>query len=493
MLLGVLLVFYLVVTLFSLNALPVFSDEAIYIRWAQIAWHEPEKYLFYPMLDGKTPLHVWLIMPLLKLIPDPLLAGRLLSVLIGVCSIIIIGKIMKQLGGKLADVRLAQFFAILLPFWFFHNRMALADALLTFFLILGLYFGFHAYEQKSIKWIGLFAVAVGAALWTKVSALFFIPMFVCIPILVEVVKKKKFTIQLIRAYFSVGLIKLAVGGCIGVLIFLTLKFTPLFPYLFMRSADYTFSIQDLLHGEWKFVLFSATPRLFYWIAWYLSPFVLLLALFSGVRGGVLMMMGLLYAAPLLIFGRVTYSRYFLPMAVPFTLMAVMGYRWLVEHHKKSFAIACVIGAMLWSAVFILPSYFFPLYTPFAREDVIQYVTEWSSGVGIPQVRDFLIQAKKDRPIKVGTEGYFGTLPEGLQIYFDRPVDAQNIVIDGVGQPIRSIPSMLVESAKTQDTYLVVNSHRFLFDDRSQFELLNAYARPYGGPSLLLLRILPEKR
>ena len=53
MLLGVLLIFYFFITLFSLTALPV-SDEAIYIRWAQIAWHEPVKYLF-PMLDGKTP------------------------------------------------------------------------------------------------------------------------------------------------------------------------------------------------------------------------------------------------------------------------------------------------------------------------------------------------------------------------------------------------------------------------------------------------------
>ena len=53
-----------------------------------------------------------------------------------------------------------------------------------------------------------------------------------------------------------------------------------------------------------------------------------------------------------------------------------------------------IGAALWSLAFMIPGYFFPLYTPFAREDVVQYLTEWSSGVGIPQVRDFITSQTK---------------------------------------------------------------------------------------------------
>lgn len=493
MLLGVLLFFYFVITAFSLNALPVFSDEAIYIRWAQIAWHEPAKYLFLPMLDGKTPLHIWLIMPFLKMIHDPLIAGRVVSVLIGAGTVICIGKLMKQLGGKVADVRLTQVLATLLPFWFFHNRMALAESLLTFFFVFGLYAGIRVYEQKSVKWMMLFAFAVGAALWTKVTALFFIPMFAFIPLLIVVVKNKKLNMNIFQAYFSAGTWRVVVSGFVGILLFLSLKFSPLFPFLFTRSADYTFSIQDVLQGEWRFVLFTAVPRLFYWLCWYLSPFVIFLAFYSGRRGVVLFAMGLLYIAPLLIMGRVTYSRYFLPLAVPLTLMTVMGYRQLVENKKKILAVGCVFGAIVWSAVFILPSYFVPLYTPFAREDVAQYVTEWSSGVGIPQVRDILLKEKELKKIHVGTEGYFGTLPNGLQIYFDRPEEAKNIVIDGVGQPIRSIPDVLTESAKFQDTYLVVNSHRFLFTDHARYELIHAYPRPFGGPNLLLLRILPEKR
>jgi hypothetical protein len=131
--------------------------------------------------------------------------------------------------------------------------------------------------------------------------------------------------------------------------------------------------------------------------------------------------------------------------------------------------------------------------PLAMEDRAQYMTEWSSGYGIPQTRDYLRNVMQQHSIVVGTEGYFGTLPDGLSIYFNRPEDAGKISIDGVGQPIYEIPEKLKTSAKTKDTYLVVNSYRFFLDDRSQYEVIGAYERPSNGPKLLLLRILPEKR
>ena len=51
---------------------PIFGDEAIYIRWAQIMRAEPTL-RFIPLSDGKQPLYMWAIIPLLKLISNPLL------------------------------------------------------------------------------------------------------------------------------------------------------------------------------------------------------------------------------------------------------------------------------------------------------------------------------------------------------------------------------------------------------------------------------------
>lgn len=503
--LKILLGLYFLITTISLTALPVFSDEAIYIHWAQVATNEPSKYVFLPMLDGKPPLHVWTLIPMLKVVHDPLLAGRLVSVFVGLINIVLIGMLVRELGGETRDERLAQLAATILPFWFFHNRMALTEVMLVMWFLLGLVVGMRAYanNKKSFFWTVVFSLAVGGSLWTKVSGVFFVPVFMMIPLLVVSVlstkTKKRSLIAMIReAYFHTGVFRLFVGGVIGGLIFLTLRLSPLFPYLFARSADYAFTVRDLLGGEWRFVVFAATPRLMYWLAWYLSPFALILALWSGRRGFVLFLMSLAYALPLLVGGRVVYSRYFLPMAVPLTIMAVFGFRELYAQgkHNKTLALICLGGAVLWSFVFILPSYIRPGLTPFAPQDRVQYLTEWSSGYGIPQVRDYLrkqIGQKTDgQQIEVGTEGYFGTLPDGLSIYFNDPIYADKIKIDGVGQPISSIPDILLKSAKTQNTYLVVNSHRFFLEDKSNYELVGAYDRPYGGPKLLLLRILTKK-
>src|SRR3989338_7826865 len=92
-----LLALFLLTHFLFLTKLPVFSDEAIYIHWAQVATNEPSKYAFLPMLDGKPPLHVWTLIPMLKIVQDPLLAGRLISVFIGLVNIVLIGILIREL------------------------------------------------------------------------------------------------------------------------------------------------------------------------------------------------------------------------------------------------------------------------------------------------------------------------------------------------------------------------------------------------------------
>src|SRR3989304_6028586 len=70
----------LVLRLFKLTYLPIFGDEAIYIRWAQVMRAEPTL-RFLPLSDGKQPLFMWVVIPFLKVISNPLFAGRLVSLL----------------------------------------------------------------------------------------------------------------------------------------------------------------------------------------------------------------------------------------------------------------------------------------------------------------------------------------------------------------------------------------------------------------------------
>src|SRR4030042_2725996 len=87
-LLGVLITASLL-RIINLGSLPIFADEAIYIRWAQVMSAE-STLRFLPLSDGKQPLFMWSVIPFLKIISDPLIAGRLLSAILGLGTIIAI-------------------------------------------------------------------------------------------------------------------------------------------------------------------------------------------------------------------------------------------------------------------------------------------------------------------------------------------------------------------------------------------------------------------
>ena len=55
---GIIIVFFLF-RLINLTILPIFADEAIYIRWSQVMKAEPTL-RFLPLSDGKQPLFVWI-------------------------------------------------------------------------------------------------------------------------------------------------------------------------------------------------------------------------------------------------------------------------------------------------------------------------------------------------------------------------------------------------------------------------------------------------
>src|SRR3989344_4536572 len=75
----VLTLIYFISRFYSILSMPIFTDEAIYIRWAQIA-KQDANWRFISLTDGKQPMFIWLMMISLRFIQDPLLAGRVVSV-----------------------------------------------------------------------------------------------------------------------------------------------------------------------------------------------------------------------------------------------------------------------------------------------------------------------------------------------------------------------------------------------------------------------------
>src|SRR5258708_8375717 len=67
-----------VIRIYHITLLPVFADEAIYIRWSQVMNAEPTL-RFLPLSDGNQPLFLWMLLFAVKRFNDQLFVGRVLS------------------------------------------------------------------------------------------------------------------------------------------------------------------------------------------------------------------------------------------------------------------------------------------------------------------------------------------------------------------------------------------------------------------------------
>ena len=133
----------------NVNLLPVFADEAIYVRWSQVMRAE-ETLRFLPLSDGKQPLFMWITILFFKLFEDPLLAGRFVSIFAGLGTLLGVATASYILFKNKIVTLVASLFYALSPFTFFFDRMALADSLLSMFGIWTFIFGYLSIKKSRL-------------------------------------------------------------------------------------------------------------------------------------------------------------------------------------------------------------------------------------------------------------------------------------------------------------------------------------------------------
>ncbi|MCS7092589.1 MAG: hypothetical protein NZM26_04525, partial [Patescibacteria group bacterium] len=108
----------------NLTVLPVFADEAIYIRWSQIM-RADATLRFLPLSDGKQPLFMWITIPFLKVFDDPLVAGRFISVISGMFTISGAFLLSFLLFRNFSLAIVSALISAIVPYLVFFDRMAL--------------------------------------------------------------------------------------------------------------------------------------------------------------------------------------------------------------------------------------------------------------------------------------------------------------------------------------------------------------------------------
>src|SRR5260370_14072695 len=66
---------YFLLRLPGLLAVPIFCDESVYLRYAQLIARAPVSRAFLSVVDPKPPLHYWLLALVQRATSDPLLAA----------------------------------------------------------------------------------------------------------------------------------------------------------------------------------------------------------------------------------------------------------------------------------------------------------------------------------------------------------------------------------------------------------------------------------
>ena len=471
---GTLLLFVaLFLRLYKLTLIPVFADEAIYIRWSQVMGAEPTL-RFLPLSDGKQPLFMWILMFYVRRLSDPLFAGRILSVLSGLGTTIGIFAVSYILFKNKVVSFVSSLIWVFSPFSFFFDRMALVDSMLAMFSIWTMFFAVLTAKTKRLDMAMITGFLLGGALLTKSPALF---IAILIPTTWIFVKRPKDILKLIPL--------LVVTYLIGYGFYNILRLGPNFNLISSRNADYVLPISHLWTNFRDPFMFHIEETFKDWFV-KMGPWPILILGLLGLaisfkkywKEKLLLLTWFFF--PLLVqseYARVFTVRYILYMLPFFFILSASSF---LATKKVVRAVAVIVLALFLGKSLLFDFYLLtnPAKANLPNSERSGYLEEWTAGDGIKEISEYLRSENIKEPNKkivVGTEGFFGTLPDGLQMYLN---DVPKITVIGAGLDFRTVPQSLKESKEFGNkTYLVVNKSRFEGDaDKLGLKLIAAYSK-----------------
>jgi len=480
---------------YKLTYLPIFGDEAIYIRWAQIMRVEPGL-RFVPLSDGKQPLFMWSVIPFIKIFSDPLFAGRIVSALSGVGTSVGVFVLSYLLFKNRFSACVAAFIYALSPYAVFFDRMALVDSMLTFFGVWTLVFAIITSKKARLDSSMIAGFFLGGALLTKSPGIFFVLLLPTVLILAKWPKslKRRFSKVSVFVFLFSFTYAIAYG------MYNILRLGSEFHMVGIRNKDYVYPLGHIFERPFD-PLMPFLDRAVEWF-WMLGPSVLLVLVLSGIvihfRKNVkeVVLLAAWAFIPLVVsaeYAKVFTARYLLfifPYLVVLASVVFLPIGGLLSKNRKR-----LLGLLF--VIFVIHAFWINYLilvnvdaAPLPRSERSGYLEEWTAGTGIYEVSEKIRERHKlfpDQKIVVGTEGYFGTLPNGLQVYLNDLVD---ITVVGVGLDFSEVPESLLESKRAGNTtYFVVNDSRlFVYAREVGLNLLAAYPkakRPDGSRETLL--------
>lgn len=445
--------FYTISRLVNLTTLPIFTDEAIYIRWAQIA-KQDASWRFISLTDGKQPLLIWGMMVTLKLFTDPLFAGRIVSVVTGFFSMVGIGLLGREIFKSTKIGIWSSVLYVLSPFTLVYDRMALMDSMVAMFSIWSLYLSILLVRLLRLDVALLLGMSLGGAVLTKTSG------FLSIYLLPATLILFPFNKRPLKKVWLWGGLALA-GITLSQIFYGVLRLSPWFHMIAQKDTTFLYPFNDWITHPFRDFM-GNLHGLIDWAAGYLTiPFLVLIfvsLLFIHRQWREKLLLAVWFAAPftaLAVFGKVLYPRFILFMAMPLLVLAAWGARFLQKRlsAKPLYTVLLVIFICVYPLYVDAKVLFSIVTAPIPKADSGQYINDDPAGWGIREIVDFMNQETQKGPVTIFTEGTFGLLPYGIEIYL---VNNPSITIIGLWPVPDEMNGQMVESIQKQPTYFISN-------------------------------------
>lgn len=459
----ILIVIYFSTRLFNIMSLPIFTDEAIYTRWSQIARFDPN-WRFISLTDGKQPLFVWMDMVLMRFFKDPLMSGRVVSVSSGLATLIGIYFLTREIfkGGEKNKVNsrvvgiIAASLFVIFPFSLVYDRMALYDSLVAALFVWSLYFQILFVRKLRFDIAMVLGFVLGASVLTKSIGFLSIYLTPFLLLLFDYRKKER------RERFMKFVLYSLVGIIIANLMYAVLRLSPFFHIIDEKNNIFIYTVKDWLDFTFmsKINNFVSNSRgLFDWfITYFTIPYILvaIAAFFFYARlfkeKIVLVLWFLLPLLSLCVFGKTLYPRYELFMVMPLIPLVALSVYGFFERYKNIFIRLTFLIVILFLPLRMCYYIIFDIaHAPIPRLDSEQYINGWPSGGGVRESVEYFKEQSANSPIFIATQGTFGLMPSAYEIYL---IQNHNVTIKGYWPINEKIPDDVAKAAKEIPTFFV---------------------------------------
>ena len=453
--------------LYNLGTLPIFTDEAIYVRWAQIAKNDPA-WRFISLTDGKQPLFIWGIMVAMRFVEDPLLAGRVVSLVAGFFTSIGLFFLARQLFKNMWIGMLSSFLYILYPFAVVYDRMALYDSLVGTFAIWSILLVVLLVEKMRIDVALLLGMVLGVGVLNKTSG-FISAYLIPLGVLLFDLKGRNRLRRLARLTLLA-----MISFFLMYLYYAILRLSPFFHIVDEKNTIfyYPIPIEDWLASPTTFfgsffAWFSERLKFFVgnilglwdWFITYATwSFILLISAAFAIDRKYLrekVFLLLWFFVPfvvLALIGKVLYPRFIFFMTLYLLPLAAYSlYR--IRSRVRNTLLYGGLCLLLFSLPFVSDYYivFDFARVPIPKSDRGQYINGWPAGGGVKEAIVFFEEEAKKGKVFVMTQGTFGLFPYAFEIYLK---DNPNVTISSFWPVPETPPQEAVEKNSTMRVYIV---------------------------------------